>query len=135
MLGERHGSTMQVDDQGRRAIELLDLGFGHAVVPAVGVKGMERPALAQIKTLHDAGDEISRPFRAIFLGLTHQHPGWLDAVCLDVINLKSQALKANQVLNRQPDSACHGNVAHHAQQNDFLFGNYDHACSLSAAVD
>ena len=65
------------------------------MVLAVAMEGVKGPAVVEIKALHDAGDELRGLDGAIVVGLCRQHPGWLDAVCLNVINLKAQALKAN----------------------------------------
>ena len=130
MFGQRRRPAMQVDEKGRRPIELPKRLVAHPVAAAIGVQGMERPPPAQIEAPHDVVDERRRQERAV-IAVAHEHLR-RRAVRLDVVGFVSKPLQPNQVLHRQPDDSGHGMAAHHAEDDD-LPPHADASCASTYA--
>src|SRR6266508_1787880 len=89
------------------------------------MQGVIAPAIAQVKSLHDGIDERSSVGPAIVLFVTKERSRG-GAVLFKVINVVTEALKADQIMRRLPDHTGNGYLAHHAQQNDLLFLSHAH---------
>ena len=119
MFRQRHGAPVQVDDQLGRGVELLQLRIAHAVAAAVGVQGMEGPAVAHVDAAEDLVDELGCQGGTVVAAAGHEHRG-RAGVGLDIVRVEPQPPQADHVMHDQPHVPRHGDLGHHAQDDDFL---------------
>ena len=112
---------MEVDDPSGRVVEACELPRAQAVAPAVGVQRVERPAVAEVETAQHAIEEGRDLVRAVVVGVVQEHRG-RGRVRLDVVDLVTEPLEADQVMHRLPDDAGDRHPGHHAEQDDLLPG-------------
>ena len=82
--------------------------------------------MAQIEPFHHPAEERRRLRGAIALLRLHEH-GRRPRVLLDVINIVTEALKTDEIMDILPDHSGNRHFRHHPEQDDFLPGGNVHA--------
>ena len=73
VLRSRRRTAVQIDYEGRVAVQLPQLRIAHSVTRAVGMQRLEAPAVAEIEALHDVTYEARGKRRTVVVGVAHQH--------------------------------------------------------------
>src|SRR5260370_32364322 len=94
---------------------------------------MISPAVLESKPAHDLIDVACSAGRSVIGLALHQLAGGA-AVSFDIINVKAQALKTDQVVNRLPSHARDRQMAHETEQHDFTLLRNIHAVSRTAGA-
>src|SRR5438128_2085729 len=114
----------------------MKLRFAQAEVVAVLVQSVITPAIAETESVHDSSKKSRRPSRAVALFRLHKH-GRRSGVLLDVVDVVTEALESDEIMDVLPDHTRHRDFCHHPEQHDLLSGGYVHvlvsAISVTAA--
>ena len=116
---------MHVYDQVGRTIQLVELQLGHAIALAVIVNRVKCPPVLEIKSPHNRRQVGDCYFCSVVILRLHEH-SWRMRMRFNIVNVISQALKANQVVHVLPDHTGNRHLADHPQDYDLFLGTNVH---------